>query len=237
MHTCQSNSNQGVAMLRHFINTASKTKQAALAGLILSFSLATSANALTAAFDPAVTFAPPAGDPASLTDAGTVGWSFSLSTSRELIRLGLYNSDFSASTTVAIWNNSSSTPIAQSTFTTALTGVDMSDLGTSNFLWMTVTPLTLAAGEYTIGAFSSTDHFGAYGVTPTTTAGLSIVSPSLLSFAGSLEKPTTDFSVVYPNGFYGPNLAFTPVPLPAGFWLLGSGLLGLMGFKRVKTAA
>ena len=30
-------------------------------------------------------------------------------------------------------------------------------------------------------------------------------------------------------------MAFTPVPLPGALWLLGSGLLGLVGLRRKLT--
>ncbi len=147
-------------------------------------------------------------DPAAFTGAGTVGWSFSLDSSKTLSYLGLYNTDFNADTTVGIWNSSGSL-LASSVFDANLTGVDLNDLLNSNFLWLPVSSLTLGAGQYTIGAFSSADHFGVYGVTPTTTSGLHIVNSALLSFASTLDKPTSDFSSVYANGFFGPNLRFT----------------------------
>ena len=148
-------------------------------------------------------------DPANFPGPGTIGWSFTLDASKTLTHLGLYNNDMKADTTVGIWN-SSGTFVKGTTFDTVFTGVDLDDLGSSGFLWLPVSNQTLAAGSYTIGAFSSTDHFGAYtgSVIPTIAADFSKLKYSLISFDGSPTKPSTDYSGNYPHGFFGPNLRF-----------------------------
>ncbi len=157
----------------------------------------------------AVAFAASSASTATFTGAGTVGWSFSLDSSKTLTHLGLYNTDLNADTTVGVWN-SGGTLVKSVIFTTSLTGVDLDDLSNSNFLWMSVSNLTLDAGQYTIGGFSSADHFGAYtgSVIPSVVAGFNIVKSSLISFIGSPTKPTTAESSTYPHGFFGPNLRF-----------------------------
>ena len=169
----------------------------------------------------------------------TFGWSFSLNGSRTLSYLGLYNTDLNSATTVSLWNNSGSL-LASAEFNPLTYGVDISDLGSSGFLWMPITNVSLSAGTYTIGAFSSTEHYAATNATITETSGLQILSKSLINFDSASTKPTDDLSDVY-NGFFGPNLRFAeapaPVPVPGSVWLLGSGLLGLIGLKRAKKAA
>jgi hypothetical protein len=39
------------------------------------------------------------------------------------------------------------------------------------------------------------------------------------------------------SGSYGGNISFTPVPLPAAVWLLGSGLLGVAGLTRRRQSS
>jgi len=191
----------------------------------------------------AVSFPIPTNE-ATFTGAGTVGWSFSLDSAATVTYLGLFNTDLNADTTVALWN-SSGTVLTSTVFDTNYTGVDLSDQGTSGFLWLSISNLSLAAGQYTLGAYSSADHFGAYtgNVAPTTaSAGFHITSPSLVSFSPSLAKPTsTIVQNTYVNGFFGPNLRFDappPVtPIPATFWLLGSAVAGLAGLSKRKKAA
>ncbi len=217
---------------------ASTTKQATLAA-VLCLGLAAHAGAAPVNTTAAVAF-PTAGlaDPANFTGAGTVGWSFSLAGSQTVSYLGLYNTDFNANTTVGIWN-SAGTLLTSGVFDTNLTNVNLDDLGNSGFLWLPISQVTLGAGTYTIGAYSSADHFGVYGVAnPTTITGLTIVKSSLLSFNSALDKPTSDFSGVYAQGFFGPNFAAAaPIPVPAAFWLMGSGLMGLFGISKRKRTA
>jgi len=216
---------------------ASTTKQTALAA-VLCLGLAVHAEALPLGTNAAIQFSTAGlADPAAFPGAGTVGWSFSLSSDQIVGYLGLYNTDFNANTTVGIWN-SAGTLLTSGVFDTNLTNVDLSDLPNSNFLWLPISPVTLGTGSYTIGAYSSADHFGVYGVAPTTLPGMTIVKSSLLSFSNTLDKPTGDFSGAYANGFFGPNFAATaPIPVPTAFWLLGSGLMGLFGISKRKRTA
>ena len=159
----------------------------------------------------AVAFAASSASTATFTGAGTVGWSFSLDSSKTLTHLGLYDTDLNADTTVGIWN-SSGTLVKSVIFTTSLTGVDLDDQSNSHFLWLPVPSpsLTLAAGSYTIGAFSSEDHFGAYtgSVTPTVATDFHILKSSLYDGNGSPTRPANDGSVSGSHGFFGPNLRF-----------------------------
>jgi len=191
----------------------------------------------------AVSFPIPTNE-ATFTGAGTVGWSFNLDSAATVTYLGLFNTDLNADTTVALWD-SSGTVLKSTVFDTNYTSVDMSDVGNSGFLWLSISNLSLGAGQYTLGAYSSADHFAAYtgNVAPTTaSAGFHITSPSLVSFSPSLAKPTsTIVQNTYVDGFFGPNLRFDappPVtPIPATFWLLGSAVAGLAGISKRKKAA
>ena len=157
----------------------------------------------------AVSFSAPAAAPAQFSGAGTVGYTFSLDDARTLTSLGLYNTDLNANTVVSIWNSSGSM-VTSGMFDTNLSGLDLGDLNNSGFLWLKMPSISLQPGLYTIGAFTSADHFGIYGVTSTPLNGVHVVNSSLLSFAAASDKPTVDFSGLYPNGFFGPNLRFSP---------------------------
>ena len=51
---------------------------------------------------------------------------------------------------------------------------------------------------------------------------------------GSLERPTG--GSVGSDRYFGPNFSLAPIPVPASLILFGSGLLGLLGIARRKTA-
>ena len=173
-----------------------------------------------------------------LSDPATFGWSFSLNGNRTLSSLGLYNTDLNSATTVSLWN-SGGTLVASSVFDpSTYSGIDTSDLSNSGFLWMSTNSVALSAGTYTIGAFANGSQFAATEAIISGTSGLNILSKALVDFGNA--KPTSDFGALYTNGLFGPNLRFAeapaPVPVPGSVWLLGSGLLGLMGLKRAKKA-
>ncbi len=154
---------------------------------------------------PAVSFSAPSTDPSSFPGAGAVGWSFTVDASKNVSYLGLYNTELNADTTVAIWNSSGQVLVSK-VFTQ--TGITAAELDASGFFWLPISQ-SLAPGQYTIGAFSTADHFGAYGSTPVATYGLKLNTMSVYGSEAVLTKPAESISSVYPNGFFGPNLRFS----------------------------
>jgi len=57
------------------------------------------------------------------------------------------------------------------------------------------------------------------------------------AFGGFVAPGGVPVSVNYVAGQVGVNIPLTPVPVPAAFWLFGSGLLGLVGMARRKKTA
>jgi hypothetical protein len=180
-----------------------------------------------------------------------IGWSFRANKDLYLTRLGVYDADIERRHTelhyVGIWNASDTT--------TALRTVSISENNLStapefnqgayfHFAGLEV-PLLLKAGEtYHVGATVYTgtatkpglyDMFasfnaGQYSVTVnndiTYLKGVNGVTNS----AGQLVFPgTVDTYATYT---IGANIDVTPTPIPAAAWLLGSGLLGLIGIRR-----
>jgi len=67
---------------------------------------------------------------------------------------------------------------------------------------------------------------------------------SYYTVIGSLSDPPVSGTLAFPatagavdGGMYniGPNMDVTPTPIPAAAWLLGSGLMGLVGIRRKKN--
>lgn len=59
---------------------------------------------------------------------------------------------------------------------------------------------------------------------------------SLTMLSGSMSLDTLDVSVSSGGHVWGETLAVTPTPIPATAVLLGSGLMGLIGFRRRVVA-
>jgi hypothetical protein len=158
----------------------------------------------------------------------TIGWEFSLSAPVTVTQLGFYDADavgLAADHNVAIWDAGQNQMVSA-----VVTNADPLDQG---FRWVSVAPVTLAAGTYRTGALVNLDD-AYYSDTATQT------TASPVSYVGGVYR-TGDFG--YPgiigytnNGRFGPNFQFNPVPLPGAVWLLGSGLLGLAGLRRFKKS-
>jgi hypothetical protein len=59
---------------------------------------------------------------------------------------------------------------------------------------------------------------------------------SFYTTSDTLAFPTlADGTLTVADGTFGPNMDVTPTPIPAAFWLLGSGL-GMIGVIRRKRS-
>jgi protein with PEP-CTERM/exosortase system signal len=102
---------------------------------------------------------------------------------------------------------------------------------TDGFRYVSITPLLLSAGSYTIGAFYSpnSDNVRAFADTITTASGVTYVgSRSALGFG----FPT---GAGPPMGTFGPNFQFGPASVPdtgSTLSLLGFASLGLVALRR-----
>jgi len=163
--------------------------------------------------------------------SATLGYAFTLSSPVTVTNLGLFdsrNDGFAESHAVTIWT-STGTQLVQTTIPAGTSGTLI-----NGFRYVSIAPLTLAAGTYTIAGF--------YGVTPDASlfSLSSITGASGVSYLGSrgalgFTFPTGDV-FVNPNSYFGPNFEFTTgVPTPdsgSTVSLLGCALLGLAALRR-----
>jgi hypothetical protein len=105
-------------------------------------------------------------------------------------------------------------------------------------------PVSLALGSVN-AYFSITSVFGIQNGIPNAQYGTTIINGTPLTQTYTDVRPAGELSVSY-DGIYfrtgdsgivtfGVDVkaqAFNPVPIPAAVWLLGSGLLGLVGIRR-----
>ena len=121
-----------------------------------------------------------------------------------------------------------------------------------------VQALTILSFDYT-GTCNTTDCGGVFGYGPDSSGtGITTLAASTSGFGGSVELnsnndwvshsfdfvATQDFRLAFGNlnigagGLVGAGLSYfdniqlTAVPVPAALWLLGSGLFGLLSFRR-----
>jgi hypothetical protein len=161
----------------------------------------------------------------------TVGWKFAVYTNLLVTDLGVWNQyGLAGSHEVGIWDATNSSLLVSATVTTSASGAHQD----SGFLYVPVTtPATLLAGHsYVIGA-----HY-VPGVDFWVSAGSAIMNlpisydtsaGGLYTHGSLLTQPSTTWTSF---GLMGPNFQAAPVPIPPAFWLLGGGLVGLIGLKR-----
>jgi hypothetical protein len=172
----------------------------------------------------------------------TIGWEFGLAAPVTVMQLGFYDvgpvdqgmysstwigpdgDGLIANHAVAIWDVNSQNQIVSA----VVTNSDPLDQG---FRWVSVSPTTLGAGTYRIGALVNDDDWY-FTATATQT------SASPVSYVGGvylLDGFAYPAEIGYANyGRFGPDFQFNPVPLPGAVWFLGCGLLGLAGLRRFR---
>ncbi|MFA7061838.1 MAG: VPLPA-CTERM sorting domain-containing protein [Pedobacter sp.] len=197
----------------------------------------------------------------STTGYSTVGWSFRANTDLYLTRLGVYDADkdraHSEAHLVGIWSNGSlldsvsideaknNVPVASAPGMAqfhygALNSALLLHSGQTYFVGATLYSGTVTASG-TI-AKANTNEFDAFAsinneVPVTVNQNITYLASSYginattnqLTFPGATDYPAT-YTV-------GANIDVTPTPIPAAVWLLGSGLLGLVGVGRRKSEA
>jgi hypothetical protein len=190
----------------------------------------------------------------SATGFSIVGWAFKPTIDLYVTRLGVFDADkdrlHSEAHLVGIWNASSPlSPLTSVTINEVANNTpDTTPMGAKFHFETAPGQVLLKAGQtYVVGATmyagtvstpgstSDFDHFASFNNGDTTVS----VNPYLtylgsayaINGTNSLAMPTTAYITDYT---IGANLEFTPTPVPAAAWLLGSGLLGLVGIRRRK---
>ncbi len=173
----------------------------------------------------------------------TFGWSFTANQSLVVDGLGFFDderrtgADLNQDHLVSLWDIQG-VLLAQTTITNASTPV-ASTAADGEWLFNDITPITLTAGEYVIGAYdpectSTADCDDIRFLDSATT------SP-LITFIEARDGVGNVFPDVKRStrndGYFGPNLRVSAVPVPAAVWLFGTALIGLVGFSKRRKVA
>ena len=151
----------------------------------------------------------------------TLGYTFTLANTVSVTQLGFWDyqaNGLNAAVPVTIWDRSQ---VVQATATVPA-GTTAGEL--NQYLYVTLaTPVTLAAGTYTIGAFvTSVYDDSQYNLDRITGAtGITYGAPR----AGNGSADPTGNPYGDTNSYFGPN--FQSVPEPSTWALLGVGVVGL----------
>jgi hypothetical protein len=233
------------------LNTLNTCKTA-LFGALLTASLLGGVNAAHAA--QAITFSGASDYYQEFGATGNiVGWSFTANSDLYATRLAVFDTDRDVvaepSHFIGLWNSTGSL-LASAT-------VNEDGVRPTGFAyhWANITSTTLKAGQkYYVGAVMGSDYYTAqvpesiFGQAPTPFANLQVnsgitygsdafyylkdgESANQLTFgSASIGNGLNDPNTII--GGFGANIDVTPTPIPAAAWLLGSGLLGLVGIRR-----
>ena len=161
----------------------------------------------------------------------TLGYAFTVSSPIHVTNLGFFdeaNNGLNESHAVTIWT-STGTQLVQATIPSGTSGTLI-----NGFRYASIAPLTLAAGTYTIAAFTSlfNSDFALFNTSITSASGLSYVG-SRSSFSPAFPTGDVDNN---PNSYFGPNFQFTtPTSAPdtgTTASLFGLSLMGLAFLRR-----
>lgn len=209
----------------------------------LCLGLTSQAHAVLVGSEAAVSF-PATGTTGVGVTPFTIGWSFSLDNDRSLTHLGIYNwnntgqADFDRQ--IGVWDSLGAL-VADATLLAGPGGGELDTDPNANFLYVPVASnVMLSAGEvYTVGAWYPGDNSPgiAFEANVSTIDGFNLLTASLVNFSGTFAQPVEDLSGGFPDGFFGPNLRLSTIPVPAAFWLFGTALVGLVGFSKRRKAA
>lgn len=168
------------------------------------------------------------------TRAFTLGYTFTLSAPVTVNALGYWDDGNGYSHQVGIWNSSGSLI----TSTTVLAG----DPLVANFLWDTISSITLGAGQYTIGG-QSYEGGNTYDFLDTAT-GVNTIPQYTWGTAVYDENPGLNYPTI--TGSYGQNgllavdfsvASAVPEPSTWAMLLLGFAGLGFMAYRRKASPA
>jgi hypothetical protein len=182
-----------------------------------------------------------------------VGWSFTANSDLYATRLAVFDTDRDVapeqSHFIGLWNSTGSL-LASATVNE--NGVRPNGF---SYHWADIASTTLKAGQkYYVGAVMGSDYYTAqvpnsiFGNDPTPFTNLQVntgisYNADAFYYLGTGENPngitfgsaSIGSGLNDPNtiiGGFGANIDVTPTPIPAAAWLLGSGLLGLVGIRR-----
>lgn len=168
------------------------------------------------------------------SNGATFGYTFTLATPVRVTQLGFwdYQSDgLLAAIPVTIWNDSG-TPLATATVPAGTSAGEI-----NQYLYVTLaTPVTLAAGTYTLGGYT-TNNGDEIQYSLATINGAAGVTYGASRAAGGNTYPTAD-PLVLTNSYFGPNFQFNAVPEPSTWAAAGLGLasLGFVTLRRRRAS-
>jgi len=163
------------------------------------------------------------------------GWNFNVTSPITVNGLGFWDegsNGLSGNHDVGLWNGDGTVLLASTTITNASTPAG-STSPDGRWLFNDIQDLILPPGNYFLGAtFLDGDPDQArLEATESTISGITFIQARQRVFTSSLAFPEEPIGFWVDDGVFGPNLQVA-VPEPTTLLLIGSGLLGLAGFRR-----
>lgn len=170
------------------------------------------------------------------------GWSFTANRDLYVRALGIYDHDPDAfhaeSHNVGLWKADGTLLQAVSIYEPQYS--HQQELVAGKYHFATTEAVLLKAGQtYIIGSTVQPDSFAMFP-DQLTADSHNLQFDANITYLGG--RYASSASLVMPEstlggiGYFGANIDVVPTPVPAAAWLLGSGLLGLVGLKRRQQA-